>query len=126
VTYVPEGFVRSSTLEPSKPIFTQSMADAGELPPVGAECNICCDSSEVFFKGSVLAYFEDLIWLNMGDRNPVRVNCEVRFKPLDDLTEKQKAVYDMKNDSYQSMDEHGDTDIGLLFELLYEAGYRKQ
>ena len=92
VTYVPEGFVRSSAPESAKPIFTQAMADAGELPPVGSECDICYENNGLFFKGSVIAYFEDLLWLDLGDKNPVRMTREVKFKPLDTRTEKQKEV----------------------------------
>ena len=68
--------------KPMKPVYTAEMHAKGELPPVGAECDICYENNGLFFKGSVIAYFEDLLWLDLGGKNPVRMAREVKFKPI--------------------------------------------
>lgn len=103
VTYVPEGFVRSSAPESAEPIFTQAMADAGELPPVGAECQIMLDGYwQTCFMVGLSKSGNPVI--QMGVHCIESIGCD--YKPLDTRTEKQKAVDQVI------------TDIGMDDELL--------
>lgn len=88
-----------------KPVFTQAMADAGELPPVGFKCLVTphnglwgmtrigdyageviqyCDGEQFIFKLDTKALDASSILVSRIDK--------VDFKPLEKRTEKQKAV----------------------------------
>ncbi|QDP67552.1 MAG: hypothetical protein Unbinned5350contig1004_59 [Prokaryotic dsDNA virus sp.] len=78
----------------AQPVFTQAMADAGELPQVGMECmilNTNC-SRPKYIKG-LIKYIGDLMiyaYVDSGER------CDnvktLKFKPIDTRTDKEKAI----------------------------------
>lgn len=79
----------------SKPVYTQEMANAGELPPVGSEA----DYESTFFthassnKGAckVIAYFSDKVWIDITGGADAVININViNFKPIDTRTDEEK------------------------------------
>ncbi len=148
VTYVPEGFVSrcvvmpvsiepfqdgcgvgyklplESTASPesAKPIFTQAMSDAGEWPPVGAECIVMPDGYK-----AVITYIGNGVgcFICLDDGNECGfTHRDTSFKPLDTRTEKEKAV-----DAALSLDEYRDG-LGMMsrkdfIAKLYDAGLLK-
>jgi len=86
----------ADTIKPSQPVFTQAMADNGELPQVGIECNF-----ETTFFTTVtsnrgvckpIAYHADKVWLDMFDSEYVININVIEFKPIDTRTDKEKAI----------------------------------
>lgn len=79
-----------------KPVFTQAMADAGELPNVGMECNF--DTSFFTDKNSnngiceIIAYFKDKVWINIINFECVININVIDFKPIDTRSDKEKAI----------------------------------
>jgi hypothetical protein len=82
--------------KPSQPVFTQAMADNGELPQVGSKC----DFETTFFtaatsnKGTceILAYHGGKVWINIIDFDCVINLNVIDFKPIDTRTDKEKAI----------------------------------
>ena len=84
--------------KPPQPVFTQAMADNGELPQVGMECmilNANC-SRPKYIKG-LIKYVGDLViyaYVENGER------CDnvktLKFKPIDTRTDKEKAIDDIQ------------------------------
>lgn len=72
------------------PVYTQAMCDAGELPSEGVSCEICYGRDELFFKGSVIAYYNDMVWLNMEGKYPSCRILDVEFRPI--KTDKEKLI----------------------------------
>lgn len=122
-----------------KPVFTQGMADAGELPPVGSEVLIKYhgDTEPEFCSATV----EFVTYSNLGvvgvvningvnltfDTTPMSNNM-AEINPLDTRTPKQKAVDDMYfdlTDEVASHDEMMDDDAYANCETLVSLGYRK-
>lgn len=78
--------------EPTKPVFTQAMADVGELPPVGSECFLCLSFDTYKAK---ITYLGDGVgcFINLADNKEFTFSVlNAEFKPLDTRTPKQKAV----------------------------------
>ena len=85
--------------EQSQPIFTQAMADAGELPSVGVECMILFDQDSE-------PKWEKITWYGVFNGSPAfsfnGKNCwperggEFHLKPVDQRTDKEKAIDYMK------------------------------
>lgn len=87
-----------------KPVYTQAMCDAGELPPVGVRCEICYDVDGLFFNGSVIAYFNDKAWLDMEGKHPVCFVKDTVFRPIDTRTDQEKLIDEVAKslvDSYK-------------------------
>jgi hypothetical protein len=74
------------TPRPQKPVYTQAMADNGELPSVGMEC----DFIATFFThepsntgtGTPIAYHENKVWFSTGSKEFVINLNVITFKPL--------------------------------------------
>ncbi len=101
-----------------KPVFTQSMADAGELPMAGVTCEYKSDSGwrECFIVG-----------MDQGDYLPVIQSYgALFFMPEDGLefrpiqNEREKAIGDLS----RLIDNCGNVRIDEVAEKLYSAGYR--
>lgn len=91
--------------EPTKPIFTQAMADAGELPPVGFKCLVTPHNGLWGitrigdYAGEVIHYDDGEQFVFKLDTKTIDASSilvsridKVDFKPLDTRTEKQKEV----------------------------------
>ncbi len=116
--------------EPTKPVFTQAMADAGEFPPVGSKFlysyvanpkekdwheveSKYVDGDCMFFKGSggVRGF------MNIGD-----MFCSP-CKPLDTRTPKQKAV----DEIVKMLHSEGVVAFDpIMLHIMYEKGFIKQ
>jgi hypothetical protein len=91
--------------KPSQPVFTQAMADNGELPQVGMECMVV-DSSLMNHD------YEKCVILFVGIYKVVYTSesCverfsnldEVIFKPIDTRTDKEKAADEFIKDMTDS------------------------
>jgi len=80
----------------AQPVFTQAMADNGELPLVGMECNF----ETAFFTTATsnrgvckpIAYHAGKVWLDMFDSEYVININVIEFKPIDTRTDKERAI----------------------------------
>jgi len=136
-TETPEEKEAFEAMTESKPVFTQAMADAGELPPVGADTAFCWRSEfedESFHRTlKVIAYNEDKtqIWAHMDNNehsNLYNLN-RLKFQPI--KSEREKAIDEMAQldcrlsiDLEYNANEHASA-IVLHLERLYDANYRK-
>ncbi len=70
----------------TKPIYTQAMCDAGELPLVGMECQYTSTffTLKTFNYGEckIIAYHKEKVWLEVGTSEYVLSLDAVKFKPL--------------------------------------------
>lgn len=118
------GEVKLVDANDDKPIFTQAMSDAGELPPVGSdflhngEVVLCIsttshDGGVVTFRRLTQGNGPDIAccWNNKSWVKPILI-------PSDTRTPKQKAVDSMK----ELLDGKWCSEYA---EILYDAGYRK-
>lgn len=99
-----------------KPVFTQAMADAGELPPVGSEVNYIQSDGLVIAGPDCNDAF---IILDDGEFEIVHY---AHLKPIDTRTPKQKAVDELTLcilSAPVTIDSIG------MAKMLYDAGYRK-
>jgi len=124
--------VNGAAVKPSddKPVFTQAMADAGYLPPVGsdflhAKKVVTCLSVSDYDGGVVTFAYKD------RDSHEPDIACcwnnEVWVKPIDTRTPKQKAVDEMMNSLSGYCKEQ--LSEGLLREICQEIediGYEKK
>ncbi len=106
---------KSEIKEEVKPVYTQAMCDAGELPPVGVGCMIMVKND--WFK-CIVDYVGTgvLCYTNMdGEQHGVRVKTgqvhRAIFKPLDTRTDEEKLIDEKKmiNDLINSPDCRFDT-----------------
>lgn len=115
-----------------KPAFTQAMADAGELPPVGCECRVKHKDAAKdwakpdFHETTVVAYGEELVIFNDG----VSVNggfesvgkiSDYLFKPI--KSPREKAIEEMFAECYPN--KKPSELLSIAIGKLYDAGYRK-
>lgn len=112
---------KRETIAPNKPVFTQAMADAGELPPVGSEFLhngevVLCISTTSHDGGAVT--FRRLTQGN-GPDIACCWNNKSWVKPIDPRTPKQKAVDDMM------LIIHYSDENEVICSDLYDAKYRK-
>ena len=79
-------------IEPDKPVFTQAMADNGELPPVGSKA-ICeyCDGVELLIVAHDLLHEDGAFALVCDDSGYWGAEAR-RWKPIDQRTDKEKAI----------------------------------
>lgn len=121
-----------------KPIFTQAMADAGELPPVGSKVlfdgDSCFEFHSEYEQGlvdggvvEIISHFDSgagnvaafLFDCNYG--RSVSYGNNTCFKPIDTLTDREKAINEMASlISLRTRD--GAKEV---CGELYDAGYRK-
>jgi hypothetical protein len=118
----------SDKLPKIKPVFTQAMADAGELPPVGSDF---LHAKKVVTCLSVSDYDGGVVTFAYNDRDGQEVDIDCCWnndswvQPIDTRTPKQKSV-----DAIQEVicsqgwlsKERVSKEIA---EKLYDAGYRK-
>jgi len=131
VKEIESGFItRCQLIAPSsKQVFTQAMADAGELPPVGSEFRTDgdedCDDGYCYLR-CVAHHIDGGV---IGQDDSARMFLVMTGAlALENLTQKQKFVDDMYFDltgDIASHDEMMDNDAYANCEVLYDAGYRK-
>lgn len=90
-----------------KPIYTQAMSDAGELPCVGMECmaKLKHQSYDHWGKVYIIGHSQDGKWLVFSDAfNTLSQhhidNGTYEFKPIDTRTDKEKAFDKFLDDNY--------------------------
>lgn len=89
------GIVDSKTPE-DKPVFTQAMADNGELPQVGMECMAYDVESREFIKVTVLMRHKESIVVDVDGWDSAFVfGNSHEFKPIDTRTDTKKFADDM-------------------------------
>ena len=84
--------------KPTPLIYTQEMADKGELPSVGMECMVTdfIYDNKKSFKGVILFVgIEFIIWFH-GGTEYCQNKSELKFEPIDTKTNKEKAIDDLK------------------------------
>lgn len=130
-----------------KPVFTQEMANAGELPPVGSLVLLNADKAgepdqlsldehcviDCWDKGSILeviAHTEiaDCILPVVKFDDSVSAIAMEYIKPIDTRTPKQKAVGEMVSLISRVLNESGNDDwvaTESIAMALYQDGYRK-
>lgn len=103
--FVPITGVKTKQLNPdNKPIFTQAMADAGELPPVGVKCIITPHNNlwgisrlddyvgeVIYYEGETFVFKLDTKTLDSSSVFVSRTD-KVDFKPIDTRTDREKAI----------------------------------
>lgn len=89
------------------PVYTQEMADNGELPSVGMA---------VGFKGSidccVIAIHNNQLWIDKGEIGTQIINID-QVQPIDQRTDKEKAI----DDIYKSINKYNSSQGGC-YDLL--------
>lgn len=104
------------------PVFTQAMADAGELPPVGAKVLYTTTEYQegkssievgVWYHCTVIAYHNGFVWTS---DNGLRGLHATKFKPIQ--SPREKAIDEMFTDA-------GVQGSNIAFVRLYKANYRK-
>ncbi len=115
----------SNNVGKAKPVYTQAMADNGELPSVGMECCYSTSSAVVWNKCTVIAYYDGFVWTS---DNGVRPLANTRFKPLTPpKTDKEKAFDKFLDINYNStrdefLKSESDRDFIEGLELAFNAG----
>lgn len=102
ITYVERGeepCTMGAIAEPVKPVYTQAMKDAGELPSVGLECFLIPDNTVWGFTstdkvlGVVECYVDDWLWFREKDSKGTLTRMDkISFEPIDTRTPEQKQV----------------------------------
>lgn len=76
----------------AKSVFTQAMADAGELPPVGSECLLhlafVTYTAEITYIGDGVGCFKNIM---NGNEFTFSIQ-DASFKPIDTRTDRKKAI----------------------------------
>jgi len=121
-----------------KPIFTQAMADAGELPPVGSKVlfdgDSCFEFHSEYEQGlvdggvvEIISHFDSgagnvaAFLFDCNDGRSVSCGNNTCFKPIDTRTDREKAINEMASlISLRTRD--GAKEV---CGELYDAGYRK-
>ena len=118
-----------------QPVFTKEMQDAGKLPEVGMQCNFettffATVTSNTPNKGTceILAYHGDKVWINIIDFDCVINTKVIDFSPIDNRTDKEKAIDEMYKEMNRRFnlpkidDDYmcaTDTQIGIEFLVEY-------
>jgi len=101
--------------------------DEEGLPPVGTECDIL-EGGNSFPYRVILGYdmMHNVVWMRIGGtyHNETRYIGNVRFKPADKRTDKEKDVDEMMKAA--QVDKMESTFYIAMIEKLYDAGYRKE
>ena len=90
--------------KPSQLVFTQAMADNGELPVVGMECCYSSLNRIVWNKCTIIAYYDGFVWTS---DNGIRQLSLTAFKPIDTRTDKEKAIDNLMFFGDQGQDSDG-------------------
>lgn len=109
---------------PCSPVYTQDMADSGELPSVGMECCYSGVLGNIWNKCTIIAYYDGFVWTS---DNGIRALKSTKFKPLDTRTDNEKAFdkfldinYNSTRDEFSKSESDRDFIEGL--ELAFNAG----
>ncbi|HBF48188.1 MAG TPA: hypothetical protein DDW91_17780 [Shewanella frigidimarina] len=123
--------VNDASVKPSdcKPVFTQAMADAGELPPVGSKLlySNLANPKEIDWREVESKYIDDdcIFFKGVNGVKGFASKADMFgtfFKPLDTRTPKQKAVDELTLcilSAPVTIDSIG------MAKMLYDKGYRK-
>jgi hypothetical protein len=109
----------------TKPVFTQEMADKGELPPVGSKVSLRYkfDSKQIHITGKVL-YASLRHCIIDGEHKECHYKmCDYTYEAVDIRTPKQKAA----DEALKDIDAEND-DIANVYgviERMIAAGYKK-
>lgn len=90
-----DSFIRNNDGAQCIPRPTQWRGPEDGLPPVGEPCEVCFNDTVhecrgLFSPAKVIAYHEDMVWLDLGVLQPVRILSECSFRPL--KSDKERAV----------------------------------
>ena len=116
--------------KPSQPVFTQSMADNGELPQVGMECML---SNGVTYEKATILFVSDkhVVYLN-DDGEWCKYRSDIDVKPIDTRTDKEKAIDEaclIIGDSKRCVDTNINIDCSVAQKAvvitMINNGYRK-
>jgi len=122
-TETPEEKEAFEAMTESKPVFTQAMADASELPPVGSEFLITV-AVDCFEEALMIAKHDHLAWVRFKDGSDEILNSSVWLtKPI--KSEREKAIDEMQEVvCSQGFLAKMDVSFGIA-EEIYNANYRK-
>ena len=86
-------------VKPLQPVFTQAMADNGELPQVGMECQTSTGKVIVKYAGKNVFVTEcgDGFESTLSKKGALH-----SLKPIDTRTDKEKAIDDILNGGYSA------------------------
>ena len=117
--------------KPAQPVFTQAMADAGELPVVGMNCQgyvlaetkkqgRSCDKwvEGVFIQKSQAPNGGICFLFKCDNGHYYTLNSVSHFKPIDTRTDKEKALDELYKFFQENNSRHDGFIIGLFEELL--------
>ena len=84
----------------AKPVYTQERFDNGQLPSVGMKCFYdfmdCTGWISCIFCGEC----DGVVWLLCGGKNEHLRRADVKFRPIDIRTPKEKAIDDLIKDDF--------------------------
>jgi len=101
----------------SKPVYTQAMCDAGELPSVGVECHI--DGTGVIY---IIVLTKDsegdlILTPKEGDKYWQRSNVKY-IKPVDTRTDEEKALDGLMDSYWDDSNERPNEHSPICFDVL--------
>ena len=78
-----------------KPVFTQAMADAGELPPIGCVVEMFDSPSSSYVECEIICHHKKALFIDVvGWDSAFSVSDDSLFRPIDTRSDKQKAADD--------------------------------
>lgn len=100
----------------SKPVFTQAMADANELPPVGSEVKLVCNyKSKAFIQGTALFASNTYCIVNTSKGEEVKCMTEYSYLPIQ--SPRDKGINELMLTCVTINSKQADE--------IYKSGYRK-
>lgn len=104
----------------SAPVFTQAMADANELPPVGSFVKLVCNyEPRAFIQGTVLFASNTYCVVNTSKGEEVKRMTEYSYQPIQ--SPRDEAIKKMRSDIILRSRDGADEVCGEF----YDANYRK-
>jgi len=106
--------------KPSKPVYTQSMADNGELPLVGVECVFKHTSWGGYIKAIVLAVTDEyLILKEVHSSHEQHYHLkDISFKAIDTRTDEEKALDDLMDTYWDDCNEKVDRHSPIVIKII--------
>lgn len=102
-----------------KPVYTQEMYDNRELPPVGSKCTSRDSRFNDWRECKVLFINDDVVFCcdldNIAHYHFSRSNASVEFKPIDQRTDKEKAI-----DEFMAENLKGGISFKSLISIAYD------
>lgn len=107
-------------LEPVKPVYTQAMKDAGELPSVGMRCHIEYVNQNSL--NSTITYITKEVgcYLASNGKEFTFATESVWFRPIDTRTPEQKQVDSAVQDIMSAMFDVDENEAKSIIEMLQE------